>query len=73
MNVLRPVYKFDERLGVEREVDIPPETVFMPIGYDRAKDDGIKHYRRYYPDELENIEEVMQSSPFLREDIYRMK
>ena len=45
----------------------------MPIGYDRTKDDGIKHYRRYYPDELENIEEVMQKSPFLKENIYRMK
>ena len=72
-NVLYPQYKWDERLGVDREVEIPPQTVFMPIGYDRTKDDGIKHYRRYYPDELENVGEVMQASPFLCEDMFRMK
>ena len=33
----------------------------------------IKHYRRYYPDELEKIREVMEASPFMAEKIYRMK
>ena len=66
-NVLIPKFKFDERLKVDKEVDIPSDKVFMPIGYNRARDDGKKQYRRYYPDELENIPEVMQASPFLTE------
>ena len=72
-NVMIPKFKFDERLKVDREVEIPSDKVFMPIGYNRARDDGMKQYRRYYPDELENIPEVMQESPFLSELIFRMK
>lgn len=45
----------------------------MVIGYDRTKDDKIKHYRRYYPDNLEDLDEVMPGCPFLRETIFRVK
>lgn len=43
----------------------------MPIGHNIHPTDGIKHYRRYHPDELENCREVMPASPFLHEDICR--
>ena len=43
----------------------------MQIGYNRSPVDEIKHYRRYYTDELENCREVMPASPFLHEDITR--
>ena len=72
-NVIYPVTKWDERLKVDVEVEKPPATVFLAIGYNRATDDGKKHYRRFYPDELENVEEVMPASPFLAEKIYRME
>jgi len=72
-NVIYPVTKFHERLKVEVEVDQPASTLFLPVGYNREPKDGKKHYRRFYPDELENIAEVMQASPFLAEKIFRME
>lgn len=73
-NVIYPKYKYDERLKVDREVEFPPENLFMPLGYNKNPEDKeTKHYRRYYPDELENIREVMPASPFLHEDINRME
>jgi hypothetical protein len=32
-NVTKPRYKFDERLKIDVEVNIPPDSLFMPIGY----------------------------------------
>jgi hypothetical protein len=72
-NLILPKTKFDERLGVEREVDRPPENLFMEIGYNKNKGDTNKHYRRYYCDELEKVCEVMPPSPFLMEPLYRME
>ena len=45
----------------------------MEIGYNRKKGDTIKHYRRYYCDELEKVWEVMPPSPFLMEPMYKME
>ena len=72
-NLIRPKYKFEERLGVDREVDAPPANLFMEIGYNRTKDDTTKHYRRYYCDELEKVCEVMPPSPFLMEPMFKME
>lgn len=53
-----------------REVNIPPESLFMGLGWDDTPEAKRKHYRRYYPDELENIKEVMPlASPFDQYDI----
>ena len=72
-NMIMPIFKLDERLKVDREVEMPPANIFMPIGYNRVPDDGCKHYRRFYTNELELIEEVMPSSPFMVEQAYRME
>jgi hypothetical protein len=67
-----PVYKRDERLKVDREVDPPPDSIFMGLGWDPDQTSKKKHYRRFYPDELENIKDVMPvPSPFDTFDIKR--
>ena len=73
LNLIYPVYKFDERLKVDREVDIPPANLFFELCYNRTKEDNIKHYRRLYTNELELIPEVMPASPFMIEQAYRME
>jgi hypothetical protein len=74
-NVIYPKYKYDERLKVDVEVSIPPVSLFKEIGHDPTPGAKQKHYRRYYPDELENIlDEKGQKlipSPFLSEKITR--
>ena len=60
-----PTYKLDERLNVHRETNIPPESIYIGLGWDDKPEDKRKHYRRYFPDELENIKEIMPiPSPF---------
>jgi hypothetical protein len=57
---------------VDREVDIPSANIFFELGYNRTKDDNIKHYRRFYNNELELVEEIMPGgSPFKLEPAYR--
>ncbi len=34
-------------------------------------EDNKKHYRRYYPDELENVKEVMPRKPFHESIVFR--
>ena len=29
-----PTYKIDERLKIEKEINCPPSTLFMPLGWD---------------------------------------
>lgn len=77
-NVIRPTYKHDERLNVDREVDIPDPNMFFELGYDRTEEDRrekrIKHYRRIWNNELELVEEVMPGgSPFMLVPAYRME
>jgi hypothetical protein len=58
-------YKLDPRLNVHREIAPPPESVFIGLGWDELPTSGKRHYRRYFPDELENVREVMSSAtPF---------
>ena len=55
----------DERLNVYRETNIPPESIYMGLGWDENPEQKRKHYRRFYPDELENCKEVMPvKTPF---------
>ena len=69
---MKPTYKFDSLLNVFRENSGPADTMYMGIGFDEDPEDDKKHYRRYYPDELENIIEVLpQSSPFEEFNIKR--
>jgi len=72
-NILMPQYKRDEVLCIDREFDCPPETLFMGLGWDEDAETNRRHYRRYYPDELENITEIMgdKKSPFNSYDLKR--
>ena len=58
-NVFMPTYYHDPKLKVDRESEGPPESLFTGLGWDPEPTSKRKHYRRYYPDELENIKEVM--------------
>lgn len=63
--IIMPQYQLDKRLKVDREVNPPPDTLFIPLGWDEDKDTGRKHYRQYYNDELENNKEIFpKPSPF---------
>ena len=66
-----PQYKFDERLKIDREVDPPPASLFIGLGYNETKTSGKRHYRRYYPDELENIPKIFPRKPFHEEKVLR--
>lgn len=43
----------------------------MAIGYNKTKDEGNRHYRKYFENELEEIKEIMPKKPFFEEVIYR--
>ena len=51
--------------------------MFKAVGYNKKPTDGVKHYRRYYPDELEHVKDKtgmpIISSPFIHEKIFRSK
>ena len=39
-----------------REVEIPDPTLFEPLGWDRVPGESTeKHYRKFFPKELENV------------------
>ena len=62
----------NERLKVELEVNNPPETLFIGLGWDETPESKTKHYRRFYPTELEKVTEVMSSpTPFDTFDLKR--
>ena len=58
-NVIMPVYAMDKRLQVMREVNPPPETLFLGLGWDETHESQTRHYRRFYPHELETVTEIM--------------
>lgn len=67
-----PKYIHDDLMDVDRETDIPPAATFIGLGWDEDKDTGRKHYRRFYPDELENVKELLpRQSPFNQYDLRR--
>jgi hypothetical protein len=70
-NVIMPKYALDERLKIYREIDPPPSSLFVALGFNSNHEEKKKHYRRYYPDELENVKEVMPKKPFHEEKVVR--
>lgn len=47
-------------------------SAFFPLGWDEDSQTKRKHYRKFYPDELENVKEVLPfPSPFQSYDIKR--
>ena len=71
-NIVMPQYKRDPELDVDREIDMPPESLFMALGWDEDATTQRKHYRRYYTNELEKVTEVLPvPSPFNSYDIKR--
>ena len=75
-NVFLPTYKYDPRLKTFKESFIPPESVFIPVGYDGGVTEENpqgrnKHYRKFYMDELENNKEIFSRKPFHEYSISR--
>jgi len=69
-NIVMPKYKRDDTLQVDREYEAPPESAFIGLGWDEDGTTERKHYRRFFPDELENIKEIFHiQSPFMTYDI----
>ena len=69
-NMIRPMYQLDTRLNVHREIEAPPESLFIGLGFDIEPTDKKKHYRRFYKQELENVTEIMsQPTPFMAFEI----
>lgn len=48
-NIMMPKYKRDPELDVDREIDQPPESLFVGLGWDEDATTLRKHYRRFYP------------------------
>lgn len=64
-NVIKPKYEKDETLNIFREVDAPPEALFIGLGWDEDDQTNRKHYRRFFPKELEKIKAIFpKDSPF---------
>lgn len=70
-NVIMPRYTVDERLKISREIDPPPASLFIGLGFNQKPEDNKKHYRRYFPDELENVKEIMPEKPFHEDPVMR--
>jgi len=64
-NVVMPKYEEDPLLNVDREVSVPDPKLFIGLGWDKDKDSKQKHYRKFYPEELEKVKDVLPvESPF---------
>ena len=61
--VVMPKYKKDARLGIDKEYNIPPAELYIPLGWDEDATTKRKHYRHYEPDELENSADVFPNGP----------
>lgn len=72
LTVIMPKYYRDTTMGIDREELIPPSKLYLALGWDEHKDHKRKHYRMFYNDELENVEEVLPNkSPFISETLLR--
>jgi hypothetical protein len=70
--VIWPKYKKDKRLKIDKEFDPPPSNLYIPLGWDEDRTTKRKHYRKYYTNELENIEDIFpQKSPFNSYELVR--
>lgn len=71
-NIYWPKYEHDETMMVDREVHKPPDAMFIGLGWDEDETTKRRHYRRFYPDELENVREILPiASPFNQYDLKR--
>lgn len=71
-NIIMPEYERDTTLECDREINKPPESQYIALGWDEDSTTDRKHYRRFFPDELENVKEVLQiASPFQTYEITR--
>lgn len=71
-NLLWPQYERDVELNIDREVKAPSDALFMGLGWDEDATTKRKHYRKYYPKELEKVKELMpKESPFNSYNIKR--
>lgn len=67
-----PRYERDDYMQVDREVHKPPVEMFLGLGWDENPQTKHRHYRRFYPDELENVREIIPNpSPFNAYDLKR--
>lgn len=67
-----PKYEHDELMLVDRECFIPPDAMFIGLGWDEDAETKRRHYRRFYPDELENVREILPiPTPFNQYDLKR--
>lgn len=62
-NIIFPKYQYEDRIKVKVETGPkPPSSLYYEVGFDKDPpenpDQGMKHYRRYYHDELENVKEI---------------
>ena len=59
-------------MQIYREVNPPPKQLFLSLGWDEDKETRRKHYRRYYINDLEKVDTVLQKeSPFNQYDLKR--
>lgn len=64
-NLIMPEYMHDDIMDCDRETNVPPADLFIGLGWDENKDSNRKHYRRFYPDELERVKKIMpRETPF---------
>jgi len=75
-NVIYPKYVYEDRIKIQIEaLPKPPNTVYLEVGFDKEIPEnpelGMKHYRRFYDDELENIPELFPKKAFHTVDIMR--
>lgn len=71
-NIIWPAYERDTILECDREVNKPPESQFIGLGWDENAETKRKHYRRFFPDELENVKDILPlASPFQTYEIKR--
>ena len=64
-NIVMPSYECDTFLECDREINKPPESQYIGLGWDEDSSTERKHYRRFYNDELENVKDVLGiGSPF---------
>lgn len=79
---LMPKYEKDHKLNIDREINVPPESIYIGLGWDADANSKRKHYRMYYNTELEKVKEIFMdlednpdenaiASPFHRFDLRR--
>ena len=67
-----PQFTVDNRLKVDREINMPHKSMYMGLGWDEDRNSKRKHYRQFYTDELEFVKDIFpQVSPFNTEKIIR--